>query len=545
MGQAAGQPGGGHGAGSRTRLWLGSALVAAVVVAWRNRFIQDDAFISLRYARHLVDGHGLVWNAGERVEGYTNFLWTMLGAVPLRLGMDPVGFLQVAGVLLFVVTLAAYARLVRGLSGNHEMVIPAVVALGFFYSFSAYATGGLETQLQATLVTLTAGVAAAAAREGRLGLGRAAVAGGLSGLALLTRLDSAVFLVPMLGVTAGRLLVPFRARAAVEVALVAMIPLVVTGAWFAWKLGFYGHLLPNTLAAKTVGWWPAEGCRFLGSFVLSYAFLPIPLAAGLALQHGWRDRRSVEWLTLGAPVIAWVLYVAAVGGDFMEYRMLVPALPLALALAFWGVWLRWRSVGAAWLLAAAVLAGSEFHRRFSNPYRFGGPEPVRSLAARLAPEGDQWRGIGERLGTAFGEGVRPRIAVTAAGAIPFFSELPAVDMLGLNDPELHRFEEISGYGPGHSRLSPLDLLLERQVHFLIAHPVLKDRSAVPPTGEYSLDDFSEGRTFRFRDEARLRGMPLIEVPLEGDKVLLMVYLTRDPAIDRRLDELGWKWYPAS
>lgn len=36
--------------------------------------VQEDAFISFRYARNLVDGHGLVFNPGERVEGYTNFL---------------------------------------------------------------------------------------------------------------------------------------------------------------------------------------------------------------------------------------------------------------------------------------------------------------------------------------------------------------------------------------------------------------------------------------------------------------------------------------
>jgi len=529
---------------ARSRAGLALVVAVALVVAWRNRFIQDDAFISLRYARHLVDGHGLVWNIGERVEGYTSFLWTVLGAVPLRLGLDPVGFLQVAGLLLFAVTLAALARLVRGLTGHHAPAVPAVAGLGLFYSASAYATGGLETQLQAALVTLTAVVAAGVAREGRLEIGPAAVAGALSTLALLTRLDSSVFLVPMLGVAALSVRAPFRPVAARAVALAAVIPLVVLGAWLAWKQGFYGHLLPNTLAAKTAGSRPDGGWRFLGSFVLSYAFLPVPLAGALALREGWRARRHAEWMTLGAPLVAWVLYVAAVGGDFMEYRMLVPALPLAFALASWCVWLRWRSLIAAWVLTAAVLAGSELHRRFGNPYRTGGPEPVRSLAARLSPEGDQWRVIGERLGAAFGEGERPRIAVTAAGAIPFYSGLPAVDMLVLNDPELHRFEVITGYGPGHTRLSPLDLLLERRVNFLIAHPVLKDRSARPPADGFSHADFSEGRPFRFTDEERLRGLPLVEVPLEYGRVLLMVYLTRDPGIDRRLDALGWRWYPA-
>ncbi|MCL2825764.1 MAG: hypothetical protein FWD57_17365, partial [Polyangiaceae bacterium] len=52
--------------------------VFAVRAALEMLWIADDAFISFRYARNLVMGHGLVFNPGERVEGYTNFLWTML-----------------------------------------------------------------------------------------------------------------------------------------------------------------------------------------------------------------------------------------------------------------------------------------------------------------------------------------------------------------------------------------------------------------------------------------------------------------------------------
>ena len=56
--------------------------VFCLALAWQHRFLQDDAFISFRYARNLATGHGLVWNPGERVEGYTNFLWTLLMAAP-------------------------------------------------------------------------------------------------------------------------------------------------------------------------------------------------------------------------------------------------------------------------------------------------------------------------------------------------------------------------------------------------------------------------------------------------------------------------------
>jgi hypothetical protein len=51
-----------------------SALCAAAFFCHARlyEYVQDDAYISFAYARNLVEGNGLVFNVGERVEGYTN-----------------------------------------------------------------------------------------------------------------------------------------------------------------------------------------------------------------------------------------------------------------------------------------------------------------------------------------------------------------------------------------------------------------------------------------------------------------------------------------
>lgn len=72
-------------------------LLGLLTLAWWNRFIQDDAFISFRYAEHLATGQGLVWFPGDRIEGYTNFLWTLLMAIPMLLGWEPILFAQLLG----------------------------------------------------------------------------------------------------------------------------------------------------------------------------------------------------------------------------------------------------------------------------------------------------------------------------------------------------------------------------------------------------------------------------------------------------------------
>ena len=79
--------------------WLRKAgevpLVAGTIsvlalLGYLNRFLQDDAYISFRYAANWVDGYGLTWNPGQAqaVEGYTNFLWVLAAAVPEKMGMD-------------------------------------------------------------------------------------------------------------------------------------------------------------------------------------------------------------------------------------------------------------------------------------------------------------------------------------------------------------------------------------------------------------------------------------------------------------------------
>jgi arabinofuranosyltransferase len=96
-----------------TRAVVVAAVAGLVLLAWVNRFIQDDAFISFRYAENLVRGEGLVWNQGERVEGYSNFLWTILIAGGMKLGFEPVLLSQVLGVALYAFTLSCSFLLAR------------------------------------------------------------------------------------------------------------------------------------------------------------------------------------------------------------------------------------------------------------------------------------------------------------------------------------------------------------------------------------------------------------------------------------------------
>ena len=65
---------------------LGSLVVFLLFALPFRNWTPDDAFISFEYARNLAEGNGLVFNDGERVEGFSNLLWTLLLAAVHRVG---------------------------------------------------------------------------------------------------------------------------------------------------------------------------------------------------------------------------------------------------------------------------------------------------------------------------------------------------------------------------------------------------------------------------------------------------------------------------
>lgn len=78
------------------RLFLIVLLFAAHVWIFRG-FVVDDAFITFRYVQQWTHGNGLVYNIGDRVEGYSNFLWILLLAPFSLLGISI--FVQFSGVV--------------------------------------------------------------------------------------------------------------------------------------------------------------------------------------------------------------------------------------------------------------------------------------------------------------------------------------------------------------------------------------------------------------------------------------------------------------
>jgi arabinofuranosyltransferase len=123
------------------RLLLVSSVVVAVVVAWRLRFVQDDAFISFTFAKSFVEGNGLTWS-GSRVEGYTNFLWVLWIALGMKLGIEPIAWSYVGGLASLAGCVWCLWEISRRVFKEHLAMLFTVLLFIGNFSVLSYATGG-------------------------------------------------------------------------------------------------------------------------------------------------------------------------------------------------------------------------------------------------------------------------------------------------------------------------------------------------------------------------------------------------------------------
>ena len=315
---------------------VAAAMVYGVAMAIHRRWVCDDAFISYRYALNLIEGKGLVFNAGERVEGYSNFLWTLWCAVGLLLEISCETWTMVWGVVCYgcAILLLGYlhVQLRRSLGAAFGFSVPIAAILAALHDdWSVYATSGLETSLFILLAILGYVLLAQGVLTGRH---RPVAASVVMTLAALTRPDGAIF-----AVVGGGCLLWFawpRLKFALIYAVTFCVP---QAALLAWRRGYYGDWLPNTYYAKSGGfaWW-SQGLAYLHLYLEKYAMLYLAAPALIYCLWPHRHRKGVQSKVRQLAIMAaafgaiYAVYVTRVGGDFMYARMLLPATPFFLIL---------------------------------------------------------------------------------------------------------------------------------------------------------------------------------------------------------------------
>jgi hypothetical protein len=387
-------------------------LVLAAALSWAGWRVYltwwttDDAFISFRCARNLVEGLGLVFNAGERVEVYTNPLWTLWCAAGLGLGFTAEGWANFWGSAFYIGSILLLALnfrwLTRDMSSTLRWFPLAAVAAALHPEWNIYATSGLETS--AFTFLLLAGYMLVIWNGSRTWA--VALAGAVFALAGITRHDGV-----LPAVVVGLFLLVASRKRWIDATVFGLCFAVIWVPFTLWRVSYYGDLFPNTYYAKSadVAWY-LQGWLYLRLYLEKYWLVAIGplllLAARLlprrdATDHGTESApvTARQGVLAGAIALVYVFYVVRVGGDFMFARFLIPATPFLLILLELG-WLRAFAARPAWgygvaglllggmLLSPSPVAGHEFRYGVANEWEYYSPERVADLdhaAEVLAP----------------------------------------------------------------------------------------------------------------------------------------------------------------
>ena len=414
---------------------IGAALFFALWLDYRD-FWLDDSFITFRYARNWADGLGPSFNPGEAVEGYTTFSWLVLVAIAFSLLPEAsvLAFVKLSGLGLGLWVLwRSYSF--PGPSGEPRRRF-WILLLAANPVFVANCGDGMETPLFMLLLLecARASLAPPSARGG-------AWVGVLAAACIWTRPEA----LPLLG-GLPLVVLGFHGRAALPWLrgfALASLPLVV--GHFAWRLGYYGAVLPNTFYAKASGDLLARitrGVADLGAFLSVDHGVPavgVWIAGALAVFGLVRRQDAGQWLTLLWGIIGFrIAFDLWSGSEAMgTFRFLAPALPALFVLADEAA----RSL--AGLRARVALAAGAAGLAFS----VWGHSALGQARGHYAEGLEQahWA-LGKWLAESQPDGTW--LAVGDAGVVPFVSRLPVIDLWGLADAHIARLPGEYGDRPG-------------------------------------------------------------------------------------------------
>ncbi|MFB3854945.1 MAG: hypothetical protein ACE148_14130 [Vicinamibacterales bacterium] len=405
-------------------------MVAALLLAWAAALgtglsgataAYDDAYITFRYARNLVEGQGFVYNPGERLLGTTTPGYALLlaGLSKATGGADPADIANWLSAL--AISLAAWFAfrlvfedfgLVAGLTACASTAVNPVILTSW----------GGEWLLA---------VAAMAAGFCAYRLERFVLAAVAFSVAILFRSEAAIgAAVVFLHLTWGR-----RSGAILPIVTSAAIGLV----WVAVLIAVTGHVVPSTLASKLAharsGFF---GSLPAGLYTGAKAFVradPRMIAVALLAWHGalLAGVRGGVWWLVGTWVFAHALFYTLLRLPFYHWYIVPVGFALSLA----------AGVGVA---AVALYLASVIRRQMLAGLATFTVVAVLVTASVMAEARSSWHWFNAKpdprerayneLGAWLAANTAPdsSVAYLEIGRLGYYSRRRIVDLMGLVTP---------------------------------------------------------------------------------------------------------------
>jgi arabinofuranosyltransferase len=448
----------------KVKLVLLAIMAIFVVQSLSLNFTQDDAFISYRYVENLINGQGLVFNPGERVEGYTNFLWIIILSLFAGFGLDIIVVSKILGVASGCLTLFLLCKIStlffqrsdffrlrsprsepsRSKKGTVNKVEPSgQVAFhkkknrsmssppGWFFAlfpslllasnsaFAYWSISGLETGFFLMAILLSVYFYFANQRLMIL----------FTALSTLIRPEGVlVFIIIIL----HKLFFKKDKLKDCLFSLAGFIALLLP--FLLFKILYYKDILPNSFYAKT-GFsldYIKSGLEYFWLFSKHYALWGILYLLPILFYKSFDEKQKLFVLF----TYVYTVYVIIIGGDvLMVHRFFLPVLPFLYLFYTFSIgklflMIRKRSLGILlsvlliFLLSALTLL----------PYKW--ITQVRKSEKILVEKMTFWA---ESLNGFYGSNFT--IAASTIGALSYYLDAKVIDMLGLTDKYISRHPE--------------------------------------------------------------------------------------------------------
>ncbi len=287
---------------------IGFFLIVAAL-AWQS----DDAYHGYVMSRHLAEGHGLVYNIGERSTASTCPLFTLIIALAYFITRE------MYFTSLFVCTafsVGAYYILAYKLCRTKEQVFLSFAALAGSQAFISYTTSGLENSLLFFLSALFLWKLNQKERyDGKSMLYLALV----FSLIAMARMDAVLLFIPVI------LWVYLGARDAVSfpkavgIGILGLMPFFL---WEAFALFYFGFPFPNPFYVKlgtdiaTMEYVKRGIMYAVYTGLDDILVLTVPAVTVIACFF----YKKLKYILVSCGILLYGIYIVRIGGDFMMGR---------------------------------------------------------------------------------------------------------------------------------------------------------------------------------------------------------------------------------
>ncbi len=412
-------------------------------------FIQDDAFIYLRYVKNFLAGRGLVFNGGEFVEGYTGFLWLLLLIIGTLLGANPVWLIRALSSAFGLAVILGLIPLTRCFLENqfrkNESIAKLLLLLpsfgvAFTAGFIYWSTSGMETSLFAFLFIATFYFKLKASKAFVFTAILLALARPEGTFVVLILMLSDLLFVKFNG---GKNLPEFFLKEL----LMFVLPVLI---YFLFRLYYYGEIFPNTFYAKTGSeyFYLKRGMKYFLDFwgnTYSFALFALPFLYAAVKYY----RKYYVFLSVNI-IVTYSIYVILIGGDVLpSIRFFIPILPLlflilSLAIRDFSFYLTERlKPGAKNILLlltfVSVIAAIVNNFNINNNLLLKWRAYERGLVFKMKLYANWVNEVREINGKPL------TVALSTIGAFSYYSNSRVLDIIGLTDSYIaHHPEEVKG-----------------------------------------------------------------------------------------------------